>query len=204
MGKLVIRCRGKIVGEVNLKQGSMKIGRRTGDIVLDDPAVSGEHAVLTTFDNKSAIYDLDSTNGTFVDGKRIKTHELLNDQTIIIGEHSLLYRAESAPTTITKPAAAPEYADPGLTMAIQFAHLKGIEGREKGKRVSLTKESVTLDDPGGNSARVTRISDRYLLEAEAEPGAVKLNGEPMPPEGVLLEDSDIIEVGGTKFQFHLK
>jgi hypothetical protein len=85
---------------------------------------------------------------------------------------------------------------------VQFAHLVGIEGREKGKRLSLTK-TATLDNPGKKPAQVSRISDRYLLEAE-EPGEVKFNGEPMPPDGVLLHDGDIIEIGGTKFQFHLQ
>jgi pSer/pThr/pTyr-binding forkhead associated (FHA) protein len=202
MGKLVIRCRGKIVGEVNLRLGDMKIGRKTGDIVLDDPAVSGAHAVITTVGNSSTVYDLDSTNGTYVGGQRVKKHELVNGQTVIIGEHSLLYSDElavGAPTAIGVAAGGSS-----STMMIQFAHLMGIEGREKGKRVSLTKESVTLENPGKNPSRVTRMSDRYLLE-EADPGDVTLNGHPMPKEGgVLLEDGDIIEIGGTKFQFHLK
>ena len=203
MGKLVIRRRGVIAGEVNLRLGHMKIGRRAGDIVLDDPAVSGEHAMIETIANHSTIYDLDSTNGTFVDGKRIKQHALLNDQTIIIGEHALLYRDEFGPVTGPKPAGASERADAASTMLMRFAHLKGIEGREKGKRVSLSKESVALDNRGKSPARILRVSDRYLLEAE-EPGDVILNGHPMPPEGVLLEDGDIVEVGGTTFQFHLK
>jgi pSer/pThr/pTyr-binding forkhead associated (FHA) protein len=203
MGKLVIRCRGKIVGEVNLRLGDMKIGRKTGDIVLDDPAVSGAHAVITTVGNSSTVYDLDSTNGTYVGGQRVKKHELVNGQTVIIGEHSLLYSDELAIGAPNAIGAAGGDAS-SSTMMIQFAHLMGIEGKDKGKRISLTKDSVTLENPGKNPARVTRMSERYLLE-EVDPGDISLNGHPMPKEGsVLLEDGDIIDVGGTKFQFHLK
>jgi hypothetical protein len=204
MGKLVIRCRGKIVGEVNLRLGDMRIGRKGGDIVLDDPAVSGNHAVITTVGNHSTIYDLNSTNGTFVDGKRIHQHELLNDQIIVIGEHALLYREESGPVVANKPVPASEDGN-SETMTIRFAHLIGIEGREKGRRISLTKDTVTLDIPGKNPARISRVSDRYLLEADVEPGLITLNDHPMPEEGsVLLENGDVIEVAGTKFQFYVK
>src|SRR5690348_5762542 len=139
MGKLVIRCRGKIVGEVNLRLGEAKIGRRTGDIVLDDPAVSSQHAVIRTVGSTSTIYDLESTNGTFVDKKRIQKHDLEDGQTIVIGEHSLQYKDELGVGIQATLGTADTSADANSTMMIQFSFLIGVEGNEKGKRISLTK-----------------------------------------------------------------
>ncbi|MFL6654184.1 MAG: FHA domain-containing protein [Sulfurifustis sp.] len=205
MGKLVIKHLGKVIGETNLRLGRMTIGRRAGDIPLDDPAVSSMHAQIETVaGGQATIYDLNSTNGTFVDGKRVKTHELIDKQTIVIGEHALLYLDEiGPPVTLPKPASASRPVG-ASTAIIQFAHLRVIEGGEKGKRVSLSPENVTVDIPGKKPLRVTRLTDRYLLESD-EPNQVKLNDHPMPPEGsVLLEDGDVIELGGTKFKFDLK
>ena len=108
MGKLVIRFEGKLVGEVNLKLGDMKIGRKADcDIILDDALVSGEHALVKTVGMKSNLHDLDSTNGTFIGDKRIKQHALRHGETIIIGGHSLIYREDvnlDAPTFGKRPA----------------------------------------------------------------------------------------------------
>ena len=202
MGKLVIRCRGKIVGEVNLKLGETKIGRRAGDIVLDDPAVSSAHAVIRTVGSASTIYDLNSTNGTFVEKQRIQKHDLADGQTIVIGEHSMLYRDELG---VGIPAAlgTADNGDSSTTMMIQFAHLIGIDGPAKGKRVSLTKETSILENPGKSPIQIVRTSKGYILEIEEGSGEVVLNGHPISV-GQFLENGDVIEVGGTKFQLYTK
>lgn len=49
------------------------IGRRDADLVLEDPEVSRRHAVLRRSGESAVIEDLDSTNGTFVKGERIRS-----------------------------------------------------------------------------------------------------------------------------------
>lgn len=207
MGKLVIKNQGRLLGEINLKLGDTKIGRLpTCDVVLDDPAVSGEHAVVKTVGLKSSIQDLDSTNGTFIENTRIRSHELKHGETILIGKHTLLYRADvdlDAPVVARKPAAAP--APTGrqeqTTVLVGFGQLLITSGKDKGKRVPLIQETVTLDNPGKNPARIHRTSEGYLLEASAGPGEPTINGKPVPHGGQLLENGDIIDVAGTKLQF---
>ena len=93
MGKLVIKFQGKVVGEVTLKLGDTTIGRKPGcDVVLNDAAVSSEHAVVKTVGLKSTIQDLDSTNGTFIENTQVKQHELRHGESILIGGHTLIYR----------------------------------------------------------------------------------------------------------------
>lgn len=209
MGKLVVKHKGRLLGEINLKLGDTKIGRLpTCDIVLDDPAVSGEHAVLKTVGLKSSIQDLDSTNGTFIENTRIRQHELKHGETIIIGNHSLLYRADvdfDAPATAKDrraPASVSEQQE-HTTVLVGFGQLLVVDGGNKGKRVPLIRETVTLDNPGKNPARIHRTSEGYLLEAAAGPGEPRLNGKPVPHGGQLLEKGDVIEVAGVKLQFFI-
>jgi hypothetical protein len=207
MGKLVIKHQGRLIDEVNLKLGEMKIGRLPNcDIVLHDGAVSGEHAVVKTVGVKSSIQDLDSTNGTFIENKQIKLHELRHGETIIIGGHSLLYRSDLNLDSPIVPKQRQASSPPAnnqeqTTVLMAFAQLLAVQGVNKGKRVPLIKETVVLDNPGKNPARIYRTAEGYLLDAAAGPGEPRVNDKPVPHGGQLLEKGDIIEVAGTKFQF---
>lgn len=68
---------------------SATIGRRnTNDLIISDKAVSGNHCELTFVDGKVYIEDMNSTNGTFIDGERISRKELKNGDIIILGKMS--------------------------------------------------------------------------------------------------------------------
>jgi hypothetical protein len=207
MGKLVIRFEGKLVGEVNLKLGDMKIGRKADcDIILDDALVSGEHAVIKTVGMKSGLQDLDSTNGTFIGDKRIKQHALRHGETIVIGGHSLIYRDDvnlDAPTFGKRPAAPlAQASDQNVTTEIvNFSYLVAGDGRDKSKNIPLIRNEMTIGNPGKGSARITRTADGYLLEAAIGPGEPTINGRPVPPGGHLMENDDVLDVAGTKYKF---
>jgi len=206
MGKLLIRCRGAKVAETALKLGDMTIGRSAScDIVLkDDKSVSSKHAVIKTVGTQSTIEDLGSTNGTLLEGRRIKRHLLRRGDSIIIGEHELAYRddmAMEAPAFGANPAAAPEDHLEKTRLITAYAQLVAMEGPDKGKRVPLMKEETVIDNPGKNPARVYRAPDGYVLSAQVGPGEPRLNDKPVPPGGQLLAKGDIVEIAGTKYQF---
>ena len=68
----------------------MTVGRRDdNDIRIDNLAVSGHHAKLLTIFDDSFLEDLDSTNGTYVNGRPITKHPLKNGDVIVIGKHEL-------------------------------------------------------------------------------------------------------------------
>ena len=97
MPKLVIKFDGVVIDQIVMRQGDMAIGRRPGsDILLDNLAVSGNHATIFTVGNDSFVQDLNSTNGTLVNNKRISKHHLANGDEIVIGKHSLSYVDENA------------------------------------------------------------------------------------------------------------
>jgi hypothetical protein len=62
---------------------------------VDNLAVSGEHAAIITILNDSFIEDLNSTNGTLVNGKPIKKHFLQNNDVIEIGKHKLKFFSDA-------------------------------------------------------------------------------------------------------------
>ena len=92
MAKLNISLEGNSLGEFNLDKERITIGRRVGnDIHIDNLAVSGDHAVITTIGNDSFLQDLDSTNGTLVNGKSIKKHVLHHGDNIGLGRYQIEY-----------------------------------------------------------------------------------------------------------------
>ena len=206
MGKLVIKFRGKPIGDVNLRLGDTTIGRHsTCDIVLNnDKGVSGTHAVIKTVGRKSTLQDLGSTNGTFIETARVTQHELRNGETIVIGEHELIYRdnlASDVPAFAKGASAAATDSMEKTRIISMHAQLVAVEGKDKGKRVPLVKEETILDNPGKNPARIYRGPDGYVLHAQMGPGEPRINDKPVPNGGQILENGNIIEVAGTKFQF---
>ena len=92
MAKLNISLEGNSLGEFDLNKERITIGRRLGnDIHIDNLAVSGDHAVITTIGNDSFLQDLDSTNGTLVNGKSIKKHVLHHGDIIEFGRYQIEY-----------------------------------------------------------------------------------------------------------------
>ena len=205
MGKLVIKFRGKPIGDVNLKLGETTIGRHaTCDIVLqNDKSISGTHAVIKTVGQKSTLEDRGSTNGTFIETERITQHQLRHGETIVMGEHELIYRDDPAlgASGFGKGArVAPDDSLDKTRIISMHAQLVAVEGKDKGKHVPLVKEETLLDNPGKNPARIYRGPDGYVLHAQLGPGEPRINDKPVPPGGQILENGDVIEVAGTKFQ----
>ena len=207
MGKLVVKFQGKLVAEVTLKLGDTKIGRKPGcDLVLNDPGVSGEHAIVKTVGLKSTIQDANSTNGTFVENERIKQRELRHGETITIGQHTLIYRddmtLDAAGGGRQAGVGAARESLEKTTVLMAFAQLLAIEGPLKGKRLPLVKETVVIDNPGKNPARILRTTEGYVVHAQVGPGEPRINDKPIPPGGQLLENGDIIDIAGTKYQVY--
>lgn len=96
-GKLEFSFNSSKLGEFILDQEIMTIGRKEdNDIRIENLAVSGHHAKLLTIFDDSFLEDLESTNGTFVNGKPIEKHPLKHGDIITIGKHELRYLNEAS------------------------------------------------------------------------------------------------------------
>jgi len=92
MAKLILSMDEAVIQEYDIGKERLTIGRKPGnDIQIDNLAVSGAHAEITTILNDSFLEDLDSTNGTLVNGAPIKKHYLQNGDVVEIGRHQLKY-----------------------------------------------------------------------------------------------------------------
>ena len=76
--------------ELKLGPGSVRLGRATdNDINITDKSVSGYHARIFTYFNTSYIEDMDSTNGTYLNDKRIHKHIIHPGDVIRLGHHTI-------------------------------------------------------------------------------------------------------------------
>ena len=110
MGKLVVSLDGVVIKDVQITKDKTTLGRRPyNDIVIDNLAVSGEHAVLQMMGNDVFIEDLNSTNGTYINGKAIKKQLLTHNDTVEIGKYKIKYLVEDGSdyerTLIIRPGA---------------------------------------------------------------------------------------------------
>ena len=97
MAKLILSMDGLVLKEIPLVKERMTIGRRpNNDIQIDNLAISGEHAAVVTILNDSFLEDLNSTNGTLVNGQPIKKHFLKNNDVVELGKYKLKYIGEHA------------------------------------------------------------------------------------------------------------
>lgn len=97
MAKLILSMDGLVLKEVPLDKERMSIGRKPhNDIQIDNLAISGEHAAVVTILNDSFLEDMNSTNGTLVNGQPIKKHFLKNGDVIELGKYKLKYLTEAA------------------------------------------------------------------------------------------------------------
>ena len=153
-GKLTLKFGESILGEYPLDKETLTIGRKpNNDITVENLAVSGHHARVITILQDSFLEDLNSTNGTYVNGKLIQKHALQHGDVVKIGKHELLYSNEETAMTdddmektmIIRPsalsaAAQQQAADAGLENAQAMASggeaKRAHDGVEKGTHQS--------------------------------------------------------------------
>src|ERR1043165_3479919 len=79
------------------------------DIRIDNSAVSGHHSLIINILNDSFLEDLNSTNGTYVNGKLIKKHALQHGDVVTVGHHQLRFvgQDEFEKTMVIQPSSRP-------------------------------------------------------------------------------------------------
>ncbi|MBT8078292.1 MAG: FHA domain-containing protein [Gammaproteobacteria bacterium] len=97
MARLILSLESQVLAEYNMSKERYTIGRLPdNDVRIDNPAVSGHHSLIINILNDSFLEDLNSTNGTYVNGKLIKKHALQHGDVITIGHHQLRFSDQQA------------------------------------------------------------------------------------------------------------
>ena len=219
MGKLVVSLDGVVIKEVQITKDKTTLGRRPyNDIVIDNLAVSGEHAVLQMVGSDVFIEDLNSTNGTYINGKAVKKQLLAHNDTVEVGKYKIKFMVEDGTdyekTMIMKPGqmapgAPGAYAASGRPSSfgampgnsVGPATIRVMNGAAAGREVVLTKVVTTVGKPGVQVASITKRPTGYVLahvEGSARP---TVNSTPLVGETVSLKNGDVIELAGTQMQF---
>lgn len=229
MPKLILKFEAAVIKEYPIITSTVTVGREPdNDIPIDHPAISRHHCKIMLQGDTYFVEDLNSTNGTMVNGKKIIKAGIHNQDVVNLAKHSLtliddrpVTASEIAAQQADAPAppavpAAPPADDPAVRVK-KFDKTGGLRVTEgvvdkmdylltenstyigKSERVTIKIKGVFAPEV---AAMVSRKANGYVLVAIKD-GYPKVNGMPVQGERPLNE-GDVIEVGGTILQFYLK
>ncbi len=163
--KLILSMDGLVLKEIPLTKERTTIGRKPhNDIQIDNLAISGEHSVIVTILNDSFLEDLNSTNGTYVNGQPIKKHFLQNSDVIELGKYKLKYINETPSQTTA--------ADFEKTMVLRSDLMKKTAEQTSARAVSPSDTQIGL-----------KAADTHVGVAAAAPPAAP--AAPAMPSGAI-------------------
>ena len=191
--------------ELPIYQPSLKLGRSQGnDVVLGDPKVSSRHAQLNLGREGWLVEDLNSSNGTFLNGRRLpprKASPLRPGNTVRIGQFTLQIRElrpdDSLPPRLGERVHISPEPRPGLAVYFQGRVLKfPLEkdvvtlGRQSDNDVQISAPLVS-----GHHARLERKGDTYRVVDLGSTNGLTYQGQRVPHH--TLADGDMLYIGKT-------
>lgn len=212
MPKMIVSIDGVVIKEVQLTKDRTTLGRRPyNDIVIDNLAVSGEHAVIQMAGSEVFLEDLNSTNGTYINGKAVKKQLLQHNDTIEIGKYKIRFQGDQANAAFDKTAAfktpatgamaaqanAPSHAE----ATHGAAAIRVLNGAAAGREVALVKVVTTIGKPGIAVAAITRRPHGFVVAHVDGAENPTLNGTTIQAEPVILKNGDLLELAGIQMQF---
>jgi hypothetical protein len=209
-----------VIKEVQITKDKTTLGRRPyNDIVIDNLAVSGEHAVLQMVGQDVFIEDLNSTNGTYINGKAVKKQLLAHNDTVEIGKYKIKDLVEEGgdfeKTMMMRPGTMGYGADPlrpppspystsamgGGGQPALPASIRVLSGAAAGREVMLTKVVTTIGKPGVQVASITKRPVGYVIAHVEGASRPSVNGTALVGDTAPLRNGDLIELAGTQMQF---
>ena len=217
MPRLILSMDGLVLKEMVLEKERTTIGRKPhNDIQIDNLAISGDHAAIVTILNDAFLEDMNSTNGTYVNGQPVKKHVLQSNDVIELGKYRLKYIADGGASVAAdqdvsfsqvsdtdsgrQAAPAPE-APPAAPPAGAVGMIQILSGTHTGRTLELSKSLTTLGKPGTQVAVITRRPHGYFITHVEGTVFPVLNGRSLDAQAHRLNDNDIIEIAGVKMEF---
>lgn len=204
---------GSPVQRLELTRSRTTIGRRTyNDIVIDAVGVSAEHAVILSLPDGYAYEDLDSTNGSRINGEAVSRHLLDAGDVIAFGAYTLVFVPIAVTDTPVQPVSheltpdelrQPPQPVPGAPRADKaVAIVRILDGFAAGREYALTRPMTTIGHPDRQVAVFIASPGGYaLVHVEGVPATV--NGSAVTSTPRPLDDGDLITIGNTRAIFFL-
>lgn len=168
MARLILSLDNQVLAEYNMTKERYTVGRLPdNDVRIDNPAVSGHHSLIINILNDSFLEDLNSTNGTYVNGKLIKKHALQDGDVLTIGHHQIRFSDEQLND--------PDQDEFEKTMVIPSAQQNA---------AMLAKAEQAADEAAKAESAAAR-DDKPKQDYSAAAASVKLNAE----EAEALEET---------------
>lgn len=225
MAKLVLSRGGAILYQCLLDKERLTLGSEArNQIVIADPEVSPEQAAIMPVGNDHILEDLQSVNGTYVNGKRVVRYILQHGDVIELGAYYLRYlnprasagidlertmlieglqrSGENGADAPTAPSA--ESPLPSARLAkIRFpkGRMRVIAGSRSGLTIVLDRVVATLGQPGEQLAVVTRRPQGYFITHVDGRRYPRVNDRSIGKDARMLRNGDVIEVAGEKLEF---
>jgi len=229
MAKLILSMDGLVLKEIMLNKERLTIGRKpSNDIQIDNLAISGEHAAVVTILNDSFLEDLNSTNGTLVNGQSVKKYFLRNNDVVELGKYKLKYMTDMSAAAVSdvdkavmrrsggradallSPNDSPARSNVGATPATPPAphtvagFVQLLSGANAGKELELTKTLTTLGKPGMQVAVIAKRPNGFFITHVEGSQFPVVNGVQLDAQAHQLNDHDVIEIAGIKMEFFFK
>jgi pSer/pThr/pTyr-binding forkhead associated (FHA) protein len=216
--KLTLSLGGRTLERYEFDKSPVRMGRNDDcDVPIDNLGISRYHTEIIEQEGFYLLRDLQSNNGTFVNGRRVKTHALNDGDEISIGKYSLLFTGAILKVNATSAPTAREDDLSGMTMQMDQKSLARVQ-REKASRVrgylcverEGRKENIFLDKSvfvigkdktadiqitGWRAPRILALVIRdesgfRLLNVSQKGKGISVNGK--PARDVRLGDDDEI------------
>ena len=178
MPKVSVILDGLVIKETELTKERTTLGRRPyNDIVIENLTVSGEHIALIVSGEQVMVEDLNSTNGTYLGGKAVKTQLLHDGDVLEVGKYKVKFEADQEnagfeKTMLFKPGAAglPPRAPgvrpvpPPLPVAPELhGSIRVLSGSAAGREMALSKVVTTVGKPGVSVAAITQRRHAFVV-----------------------------------------
>lgn len=212
MPQIVIKLGDNVVQNYTFDKPILNIGRsRDNDIVIDNLAVSRNHCRVRVIDDKYVLTDLNSANGSFVNGVRVTKTEVMNEDIISIGKHKLIFTLEA----VKGEEEIGDAFTADRTMIVENAPegvLTVTKGKNRGEKYKLTKYETTIGRATENDvvlndwfvskvhAKLIKQGGHYMLKDLGSWKGSFVNDKAVK-EPVLLRENDELRFGSTKLVF---
>jgi len=214
VARIVLTVDGEILKELPLLKERCTIGRRpTNDLVIDHVAISGDHAVIVAEEQGFVLEDLNSTNGTQVNGQPIKKHLLQDSDVINLAPHRIRFVAEPGEGNLARSEGSAkgfkrqdEPIDGERTQGSEIAsqqlvHIRVLTGPSVGKEIMLAKPLTTIGRPGVQVAVISHRKQGYFITHVEGASFPLVNDVSIGSDTRLLKFADVIDLSGTKMVF---